>query len=360
MNTRQNISATLFMMLALAGTTCTCAIAKERDKNASDEIKPRGGSISHTVNTEEDRDRSNRKPDRVIDDKPFNPWGDDRYDKKPQSKNGNSNVKPGIVISGSGDRYSGLPYKDSGDRKDVREKRGNRENQKYVRDRYSRDSQSYYKDDPKKIKNSYVPQTNREGHYQYSSRPNFKPSRYGFWGFDNRDSDYCTSVYFNYGYYPYVNRARIRIAPYITADCFSKNIAVSNDDYYLANRNKSEIGIALSDIRMSWLDGRSNLIDNHVRNDQMIAVILDGKYDYSIEADDYIQMTYDAIDVTQTIKFTWERVRQRTDGAYTAFGKHTYRDSYGNEQTVYVSYTLKNIGSEYIIVEVGSSKRYFD
>jgi len=57
----------------------------------------------------------------------------------------------------------------------------------------------------------------------------------------------------------------------------------------------------------------------------------------------------------QTLSFTWERVRLRTDGDYSAFGRHVFRDVYGDTQTVYVSYTLRSSGYGYIITEVGSS-----
>ncbi|MCX6343865.1 MAG: hypothetical protein NT018_02180 [Armatimonadetes bacterium] len=66
-------------------------------------------------------------------------------------------------------------------------------------------------------------------------------------------------------------------------------------------------------------------------------------------------MTYDAVDQIQTISFTWESIRQHINGNYTAFGRHTYRDTSGTTKTVYVSYTLRRIGSNYDIVEVGSS-----
>jgi len=154
-----------------------------------------------------------------------------------------------------------------------------------------------------------------------------------------------------------MDAVRVHIGPYVEVGYYSTPVIFTHDDYYLAARDSNELDYALSDIRKSWTDNRADLIDNHVNDDQSIAVLLDGKYDYSVEARDYVQMTSDAIDQTKTISFTWESVKQRTDGEYTAFGKHVYHDSYDKEQTVYVSYTLRKIGSHYIIVEVGSSKR---
>lgn len=204
---------------------------------------------------------------------------------------------------------------------------------------------------------NHRPPTFYDGRYSYSSRPYYKPSLFGYWAF-NDDPGFCRSVYFYYGYFPYMDTVRIHVGNYTKVGYYGRPILFGDvDDYYLASRINSELDYTLSDIRKSWLDGRADLIDNHIDDDQRIAVLLDGKYDYSIEARDYIQMTADAIDVTRTINFTWESLRRRTDGYYTAFGKHTYRDSEGDTKIVYVSYTLRKISGAYYITEVGSSNR---
>jgi hypothetical protein len=155
-----------------------------------------------------------------------------------------------------------------------------------------------------------------------------------------------------------MDTVRIHVGSYNKVGYYGRPIVFGDDDdYYLASRVNNELDYTLSDIRKSWLDGRADLIDKHIDDDQRIAVLLDGKYDYSIEARDYIQMTADAIDATQTVNFTWESVRRRTDGYYTAFGKHTYRDSERDTKIVYVSYTLRKTSGVYYIAEVGSSNR---
>ena len=91
-----------------------------------------------------------------------------------------------------------------------------------------------------------------------------------------------------------------------------------------------------------------------------IAVLLGNKYDYSIDSDDYLSMTHDALEDMQTNSFVWNKVRERSDGTYTAFGTHRYTDSSGSTKTVYVSYTLEKIGREYYIIEVGSGTSPLD
>lgn len=195
----------------------------------------------------------------------------------------------------------------------------------------------------------------RDGHYYYPDRPHYRPSLFGFWGF-NYDPGFCRSIYFYYGYYPYIASVRVFIGPYVEIGYYSTPVVISHNDYYLAARRTNQLDYALSDIRKAWTDGRSDLIANYVDDDQTIAVLLDGKYNYSVEPKDYLQMTSDAIDETQTVSFTWQSVRERTNGDYTAFGKHTYVNADGNTQTVYVSYTLRMIDGNYVIIEVGSAK----
>jgi hypothetical protein len=202
---------------------------------------------------------------------------------------------------------------------------------------------------------TYTPPTFPAGRYSYPSRPNYKPMHYGHWVFENRDPGVSRrSVYFHFGYFPYVEVSRVHVLPYISVG-FRAGPVVIGGSYYLARQSTTILDDTLSDIRQAWTDGRLDLITNHTRTGQSIAVLLDGRYDYSLDLDDYIAMTSDAIDQMQTISFTWESVRERADGGYTAFGKHVDRDQAGLQQTVYVSYTLRGIAGQYVIEEVGSS-----
>ncbi|MCE5199169.1 MAG: hypothetical protein ABFD54_16230 [Armatimonadota bacterium] len=199
---------------------------------------------------------------------------------------------------------------------------------------------------------SYQPPSYHESTHYYPSHPT--PYHYGHWVFDNRNpSASRRSVYFYYGYFPYMQVTRVHTRPYIIIGYRNTRI-VLGEGYYLS-RDNSDLDQALSDIRDAWIDGRYDLIDRHVDSNDEIAVMLDGRYDYSVDANDYADMTSDALDEVRTVSFTWESIRQRTNGDYTAFGKHVFRDSRGDLQTVYVSYTLQRIGSDYTIVEVGSS-----
>ncbi|MGC8862766.1 MAG: hypothetical protein ACP5R5_08320 [Armatimonadota bacterium] len=206
----------------------------------------------------------------------------------------------------------------------------------------------------------YVPPARRDGFYHYPTRPYSRPLRYGYWVFGGYDPTFCRkSVYFYYGCLPCIEIMRVYIGPYVTVSYGAKPVVV-REVYYLVRSAASDLDRALSDIRNAWLNGRSDLIARHVRGGRRVAVFLDGRYDYSVKTDDYVEMTTDALSEIQTVSFTWQTVKQRVDGAYTAFGRHIYRDSDGTTKSIYVSYTLRRIGDEYFIEEVGSSLSRLD
>lgn len=196
----------------------------------------------------------------------------------------------------------------------------------------------------------------RDGYYYYSSLECRKPFRYGYWVFDHYDHKICRkSIYFYYGRLPYILVTRVYVLPYVVVSYTDTPVVVLND-YYLARRDELLLQNTLAEIRDGWLYQKSYLITTHVRGGTRIAVFLDGKYEYSIDADDYADMTADAVSEIDTISFTWQTIKKRTDGAYTAFARHVYRDSNGTVRTVYVSYTLRMIGNEFYIEEVGASR----
>ncbi len=331
------IFARILFILVFAGMMTTCAIA-QKGKKPPLEDKGSGGSVSHTINTGGGQNNQQNKPN----------TGSVVHEVKPEKYN------PPLVyippVENRSNDNNNASQQNAGPVVPiiVTPTQNTRNEQKPILVITHPENKNIERPDRKP---SY-----REGRYYYSTRPNFSPSYYGFWAFDN-EPDVCRSAYFHYGYLPYVDRMRIHVVHYDPIDFNTKYINSDSDEYYLGGRVNNELDYTLSDIRKSWLDGRSDLIGIHVRKDQMIAVLLDGDYDYSLESDDYTQMTFDAIDQTRTSRFTWESIRQRANGDYTAFAKHTYLDSSNDEQVVYVSYTLRKVGRNYHIVEVGSSKQ---
>ncbi len=86
-----------------------------------------------------------------------------------------------------------------------------------------------------------------------------------------------------------------------------------------------------------------------------ISVFRRGKYEYSMEAGDYLDMTRDAMRAIQTVSFKIERVRRRSDDVWSLAGRHVYKDNDGDRRTVYVSYVLERIHGRWTITQVGTT-----
>jgi hypothetical protein len=141
----------------------------------------------------------------------------------------------------------------------------------------------------------------------------------------------------------------------------------SNDDSYYLNGSKYRtLSSTLKDIERAWERSDTNLLMGHIRSDSKIDVFLKGEYTYSLERQDYGDMTSDAMSNIRTEAFQIYRTRERDRNAVVAYGKHTYYDyeytedssnlpSQTRRNTVYVTYTLERSGDEWYITEVGSS-----
>ncbi|MCX6343866.1 MAG: hypothetical protein NT018_02185 [Armatimonadetes bacterium] len=140
-------------------------------------------------------------------------------------------------------------------------KNDNRGNQPNKRSKPAMDNRNYQSPDKAQVytpgrdrdhnynqPKKYEPPTYRGGHYYYSSRPNYKPCNYGYWAFDY-DSQSCRkSVYFHFGFFPYVQLARIHVTPYITVSYRSAPVVIDNG-YYLSRHNSAGLDDTLADIR---------------------------------------------------------------------------------------------------------------
>lgn len=209
---------------------------------------------------------------------------------------------------------------------------------------------------------------------------NIFPGTYRYYCYDY-DPWYCyPSVYcYYYGWYPpYIRNHRVfwvyrevRIVytwveiP-ITLVYHEYPTYSGYDSYYLTGWKYRTLATALKDIERAWERSDADLLAKHVRRDSKMDVFLKGEYTYSLERQDYLDMTSDAMSNIRTEKFEIYRTRERDRYAVVAYGKHTYYDyeyrqdssdlpSQTRRNTVYVTYTLERSGDEWYITEVGSS-----
>jgi hypothetical protein len=117
----------------------------------------------------------------------------------------------------------------------------------------------------------------------------------------------------------------------------------------------SPIVSAVTDIKQAWQGRDIQLLAKHIRSEVRIAVYLRGKYQYSLDASDYLDITRDAFSTTKTVQFALDKVQRKQKDVYTVSGRHIYKDKDGDEHTVHVSYVLEKMDDEYIITQVGSA-----
>lgn len=123
-----------------------------------------------------------------------------------------------------------------------------------------------------------------------------------------------------------------------------------------ANTEKpdDEVKAAVDDIMNAWKDRDIQSLVKHVRKDSQIAVYLRGKYQYSLDSGDYVDMTRDAFSATKTVRFVLDNIQRKQDGVYVVTGHHVYKDNSGAEHTVHISYVLERADDGYYITQVGT------
>lgn len=112
---------------------------------------------------------------------------------------------------------------------------------------------------------------------------------------------------------------------------------------------------AIDDLRDTFrrgdIDALAALVDPKIK----IAVFLRGSYEYSLDVNDFVDLTRDALQSTDTIAFDLSRIHERSAGVYVVSGEHVYRDRDGHRRKVYVSYVLEDIRGEWTLTQVGTA-----
>lgn len=95
------------------------------------------------------------------------------------------------------------------------------------------------------------------------------------------------------------------------------------------------------------IDAMASLVDPNVR----VAIFLRGHYRYSLTADDFLDLTRDAIQSTQNQEFVLDYLHQPAPGVFTVSGHQVYTVN-GGTRTVYVSYALQDVGGQWTLTQV--------
>jgi hypothetical protein len=126
-------------------------------------------------------------------------------------------------------------------------------------------------------------------------------------------------------------------------------------DYYLVRPREETLNDAIEDMRRAWLNGDYARFRARVREDGKVRIYLKGKYQYSVDGQDFGQMTHDAMTRIDTTGFELDQVQKTGENRAFVSGKHTYVDPDKSKREVYVSYGLVREKGHWHISEAGSS-----
>jgi len=126
-------------------------------------------------------------------------------------------------------------------------------------------------------------------------------------------------------------------------------------DYYLVRPREESLNDAIEDIRHAWLNGDYSRFRARIREDGKVRIYLKSKYQYSVDSQDFGQMTRDAMARIDTTGFEIDHVQKNGESHAFVSGKHSYVDPDKNKREVYVSYGLVRESGHWRITEAGSS-----
>ncbi|BCW95796.1 MAG: hypothetical protein WHS44_07420 [Fimbriimonadales bacterium] len=126
--------------------------------------------------------------------------------------------------------------------------------------------------------------------------------------------------------------------------------------YYLERRPLDSQQQLLSDLRAAWMLRDPSYLTRYIRPESYISIYLDGQYAYSVPAQDYIDMTRDAIRAVRTEQIRFYRVTRRGETQLVVRGEHQYiDDATGVRRLVYIQYTFERVDGRWYLIEAGSS-----
>ena len=122
-----------------------------------------------------------------------------------------------------------------------------------------------------------------------------------------------------------------------------------DDQAYQAARN------AVDDLRDSFEDGDPRLVSRLLPRQGQVAILRDGKYDYSLNVTDFEDLIRDLVTNSRTRRYTVEDSRAYRDSVRLVM-RHDYQDPWGERQTMFHHILLTpERGQYYVIREFGTS-----
>ncbi|CAN5402045.1 hypothetical protein BH11ARM2_BH11ARM2_37550 [soil metagenome] len=120
------------------------------------------------------------------------------------------------------------------------------------------------------------------------------------------------------------------------------------------DRADPDVRDAVADLRDAFEDGDDRIVDHLLPQEGDVAILNEGKYDYSLNPDDFQKMFLDGIEDSKTVRYEILDVKTRGDEVRIR-ARHTFTDSWDKEDSVVHLITLRRgNGGDYVIREFGT------
>lgn len=121
-----------------------------------------------------------------------------------------------------------------------------------------------------------------------------------------------------------------------------------------SDRIDPDVRNVFDDLRDAFEEESGRIADRLLPEEGDVAIFNGGRYDYSLNPDDFQKMFLDGVEESRTIRYEILDARTRGDEIRIR-ARHTFTDSWDKEQTVIHTITLRREnGGDYVIREFGS------
>jgi len=129
----------------------------------------------------------------------------------------------------------------------------------------------------------------------------------------------------------------------------------NNYSNYNNDRRRSDLDYSLDDIANAFNNDDRRAVSRLVPRSGRVNILIDGKYAYSMNADDFYDTLVDATENSKTTNYKILDVQTNRDGA-AVWARHDFEDPWGRRQSVYHYFRLEQEGRDWVIREFGTSE----
>lgn len=207
----------------------------------------------------------------------------------------------------------------------------------------------------------------RVGYVQYDSRWCDDYFAYPYYAFTPIYNQCVVSPWYYYPQLPgYVINNRITIIQSRPCTFIGVNYNWSRNSYgnngngygYGYGNRSSDLDYALEDLVSTFERPDRRALDRLVPRRGNVSIALEGRFAYSMDAEDFYDMFLDASQSSRTTRYDILDVRTNRDEA-TIMARHDYLDPWGRTERVYHYLRLIRERGEYVIREFGTSSNRF-